>query len=88
MFAQLLRLSQKDGMVSLEHLALDSTKVQANASNHKAMSHQSPEFKARIAIEDISGIKMIQEIAAEHAIHPIKVSSLDERESAIKASTS
>jgi transposase len=34
----------------------------------------SPEFKARVAIEAISGLKTIQEIAADHAIHPIQVS--------------
>jgi transposase-like protein len=34
----------------------------------------SPEFKARLAMEAISGRKTIQEIAADHAIHPIQVS--------------
>ena len=34
----------------------------------------SPEFKARVAMEAISGRRTIQEIAAEHAIHPIQVS--------------
>jgi len=34
----------------------------------------SPEFKARIAMEAISGRKTIQEIAADHAVHPIQVS--------------
>ena len=37
---QILRLCQKAGMVSLGHVALDGTKVQANASKHKAMSHE------------------------------------------------
>jgi transposase-like protein len=32
----------------------------------------SPEFKARVALESISGRKTIQEIAANHAIHPIR----------------
>ena len=40
LFVQILRLCQKAGMVSLGHVALDSTKVQANASKHKAMSHE------------------------------------------------
>ncbi len=39
LFIQILRLCQKTGMVSLGHVALDGTKVQANASRHKAMSH-------------------------------------------------
>jgi len=34
----------------------------------------SPEFKARAAMEVVSGRKSIQEIAADHAIHPIQVS--------------
>jgi transposase-like protein len=34
----------------------------------------SPEFKARVAMEAIRGRKTIQEIAADHAIHPIQVS--------------
>ena len=34
----------------------------------------SPEFKARVPMEAISGRKTIQEIAADHAIHPIQVS--------------
>jgi transposase-like protein len=34
----------------------------------------SPEFKARVAMEAISGRKTLQEIAADHSIHPIQVS--------------
>ena len=34
----------------------------------------SPEFKARVAMEAISGRKTLQEIAADHAVHPIQVS--------------
>mgnify|MGYP006283506277 CR=1 FL=1 len=33
-----------------------------------------PEFKARVAVEAISGRMTIQEIAAYHAFHPIQVS--------------
>jgi transposase len=40
LFVQTLRLCQTAGMVSLGHVALDGTKVQANASKHKAMSHE------------------------------------------------
>jgi transposase len=40
LFVQNLRLCQKAGMVSLGHVALDGTKVKANASKHKAMSHE------------------------------------------------
>jgi transposase-like protein len=34
----------------------------------------SPKFKARVAIEVIISHQTIQEIAADHAIHPIQVS--------------
>jgi hypothetical protein len=37
----------------------------------------SPEFKARVAMEAISGRKTIQEIASDHAIHPIQVSLVE-----------
>jgi transposase len=40
LFVQILRLCQKAGMVSLGHVALDGTKVQANASKRKAMSQE------------------------------------------------
>jgi hypothetical protein len=40
LFVQLLRLCQKAGMVSRGHVALDVTKVQANAPQHKAMSYE------------------------------------------------
>ncbi len=33
-----------------------------------------PEFKARVALEAIKGIKTIQEIAKEYEIHPVQVS--------------
>jgi hypothetical protein len=35
-----LRLCQKAGLLSLGHVALDGTKLRANASKHKAMSHE------------------------------------------------
>ena len=40
LFVQVLRLCQKAGLVSLGRVALDGTKVKANASKHKAMSHE------------------------------------------------
>jgi hypothetical protein len=40
LFVQILRFCREVGMVSLGHVALDGTKVQANASKHKAMSHE------------------------------------------------
>ena len=40
LFVQVLRLCHKAGLVSLGQVALDGTKVKANASKHKAMSHE------------------------------------------------
>jgi len=39
LFLQVLRLCQRAGLVTLGHVALDGTKVLANASKHKAMSY-------------------------------------------------
>jgi len=39
LFIQVLRLCQEAGLVKLGHIALDGTKVKANASRHKAMSY-------------------------------------------------
>lgn len=39
LFVQVLQLCQKAGLVQMGHVALDGTKVEANASNHKSMSH-------------------------------------------------
>ncbi len=39
LFGQVLRLCQKQGLVKLGHVALDGTKIKANASKHKAMSY-------------------------------------------------
>jgi transposase len=40
LFVQVLRLCQGAGLVKLGHVALDGTKVKANASKHKAMSYE------------------------------------------------
>jgi len=40
LFVQVLKVCQKAGLVSLGHVALDGTKIRANASKHKAMSHE------------------------------------------------
>ena len=39
LFVDVLQLCQKAGLVKLGHIALDGTKVKANASKHKAMSY-------------------------------------------------
>jgi transposase len=39
LFVQVLKLAEKAGLVKLGHVALDGTKIKANASKHKAMSY-------------------------------------------------
>jgi transposase len=40
LFQQVLRLCQRAGLVQLGHVALDGTKIRANASKHRAMSYR------------------------------------------------
>jgi len=40
LFVQVLRLCQRAGLTKLGHVAVDGTKLRANASRHKAMSYQ------------------------------------------------
>jgi transposase len=54
LFVQVLQLCQRAGLVTLGHVALDGTKLQANASKHKAMSYgrmqkAEPELQAEVA---------------------------------------
>lgn len=54
LFVQVLRLCQAAGLVKLGHVALDGTKIKANASKHKAMSYQRMK-KAEAELEAIVG---------------------------------
>jgi transposase len=52
LFGQVLRLCQGAGLVKVGHIALDGTKIKANASKHKAMSYARMEqTEARLAQE-------------------------------------
>src|SRR5215211_3630115 len=46
LFAQILQLCEKAGLVKLGHVALDGTKIKANASKHKAMSYERMDNRA------------------------------------------
>ena len=46
LFTQVVHLCEKAGLVKLGHVALDGTKVKANASKHKAMSYGRMEERA------------------------------------------
>jgi transposase len=52
LFVQVLKICQKAGLVKLGHVALDGTKIKANASKHKAMSYKRmKEEEARLEAE-------------------------------------
>jgi transposase len=52
LFVQVLRLCQAAGLVRLGHVAMDGTKLKANASRHKAMSYKRMvEEEPRLAAE-------------------------------------
>ena len=56
LFMQALQLCQKAGLVKMGHVALDGTKLQANASKHKAMSYgrmSEAEEKLKAKIEEL-----------------------------------
>ena len=55
LFSQVLKLCQKAGMVKLGHVALDGTKVKANASKHKAMSYERMQSSERALAEEVRG---------------------------------
>jgi transposase len=46
LFVQVLKLCKKAGLVKLGHVAVDGTKIKANASKHKAMSYERMEARA------------------------------------------
>src|ERR1700741_654548 len=46
LFTQILHLCETAGLVKLAHVALDGTKIKANASKHKAMSYERMEKRA------------------------------------------
>jgi transposase len=47
LFAQVLKLCDKAGLVKLGHVAVDGSKIKANASKHKAMSYGRMEARAK-----------------------------------------
>lgn len=55
LFSQVLGLCQQAGLVRLGHVALDGTKVRANASKHKAMSYERLLSKRKSYEEEIAG---------------------------------
>jgi len=96
LFVQVLKLCAEAGLVKLGHVAIDGTKIKANASKHKAMSYgRMAEAEARLAAE-VAGwfAQAAASDAAEDAAHgverrgdelPAWVASKQERLSKIRA---
>ena len=62
LFLQVLALCRRAGLVKLGHVALDGTKVRANASKHKAMSYgRMKEQEARLAAEVADLLRQAEE---------------------------
>jgi transposase len=53
LFLQALQLCEKAGLVKLGHVAIDGTKLQANASKHKAMSYERMTEKEQALKEEV-----------------------------------
>lgn len=56
LFVQILHLAREAGLVKLGHVALDGTKVKANASRHKAMSY------ARMCEKEAEYARQVEEL--------------------------
>jgi transposase len=71
LFVQVLALCRRAGLASLSHVAVDGTKIKANASKHKAMSYaRMVEAEAELAREVDEWLARAQrEDAAEDAEH-------------------
>src|SRR5208283_5016394 len=52
---QVLRLCERAGLVKLGHVALDGTKIKANASKHKAMSYERMARRAAELEAEVAG---------------------------------
>ena len=66
LFLQVLAFCQRAGLVKLGHVALDGTKVRANASRHKAMSYRRmKEKETQLAAEVAELLRRAQEVDEE-----------------------
>lgn len=66
LFVQVLKLAEKAGLVKLGHVALDGTKIKANASKHKAMSYERMKKReAELAAEVDGWLKAAEAADAE-----------------------
>jgi len=63
LFVQVLRMCQKAGLVKLGHVALDGTKIKANASKHKAMSYERMCAKEQALQDEVTALRQQAESA-------------------------
>src|SRR5574337_1824724 len=71
LFIEVLMLCRESGMVKMGRVALDGTKVRANASRHKAMSYERMcQSEARLAAEAAEMMHQAERVDAEEdAVH-------------------
>src|SRR6266545_1149931 len=62
LFAQVLRMCEQAGLVKLGHVAVDGSKLRANASKHKAMSYERMCAKEEQLAAEVA--RLLQEAAA------------------------
>ena len=74
LFLEILQLCREAGLVKLGHVAIDGTKLKANASKHKAMSYDRMEAKAK-ELEALVERLLAQAQAADAAEDAQEVSS-------------
>lgn len=60
LFVQTVRLAQRAGLVKLNHVAIDGTKIKANASKHSAMSYARMEKEEKRLREEVR--RMLEEM--------------------------
>jgi transposase len=83
LFTQALQLCQKAGLVKLGHVAIDGSKIQANASKHKAMSYgrmSEAEQKLQAEVDELLRRADEADAAEEKAAAEAKIAARREQE--------
>lgn len=79
LFVQVLRACQSAGLVKLDHVAFDGTKMKANASKHKAMSYERMQKdEARLREEVETWLARAEAVDAEEDAHDAKLDPAEE----------
>ena len=85
LFGQVLKLCEQAGLAKLGHVALDGTKIKANASKHKAMSYERMEKRAAEGfVRATAGrLRWAQQAQTQAAIRPRVLHSANARSRAV-----